>query len=653
MLMTRVSLIILLMISLHGYSQDYRKLQQLKQVVLQSPKDTVAIHALSDTLYAGRKVWNSDTLLFYNLFVYESSKKVHYENGVASTASALGNAYTASGDYSKSLVYLFEAEKIYTKNEDHKRLAGIYNIIGNTYLGTGNLEGQKIYFSKCYEIGLKHDLQTYKAYGAGGLGNYYSALKNFESSNKWMILACGLFKNSPNKIAYAICLVNIATNYRMLHNIVKADEYVALAKDAAEAADFNYATYLYYKEVGDIYMERHVYDLAIKNYNSALGLMIADKANHNISEIYKSMAEASVKAKQYPQAVDFLQSHIQYKDSVFNENNNKQLVDVKEKYETEKKDAEINILNKENALSQSELNRKKVLIYSVVAVALLLLVLFVFVIRSNVQKNKTNALLEKQKVIIEEKQKEILDSINYAKRIQYTLLANREMLNKLLPGCFIFFEPKDIVSGDFYWATYKDNFIYLAVCDCTGHGVPGAFMSLLSSNLLNEAINEKQISDPGQVLDYVRERLINSLDGGNDGMDAILVKLPVSVNGAEKTQVQYASANNKLVKIHKQQLEEFATNKMPVGKGEKKENFTTQVIDVHKGDVMYLYTDGYADQFGGEKGKKFKYKTLNQLLVSISELSPKEQEQKLRETFISWKGPLEQVDDVCVMGIKI
>jgi serine phosphatase RsbU (regulator of sigma subunit) len=651
--MSRVSLIILLLIGLHGHSQDYLKLRKLKQVVLQNPKDTAAIHALSDTLSAGRKVWNSDSLLSYHLFLYESSKKARYENGLAASSTALGNNYTASGDYSKALIYLFEAEKIYSKKDDYKRLAGIYNIIGNTYLGTGNLDGQKIYFSKCYEIGLKHDLQTYKAYGAGGLGNYYSALKNYESSNKWMILACGLFKNSTNKVAYAICLINIATNYRLLHNIVKADEYISLAKNATEAANFNYATYLYYKEVGDIYMERHVYDLAIKNYNSALLLMMEDKANHNISDVYKSMAEASIKAKDYQQAVAYLHGYIQYKDSVFNENNNKQLVDVKEKYETEKKDAEINILNKENALSQSELNRKKVLIYSVVAVALLLLVLFVFVIRSNVQKNKTNALLEKQKVIIEEKQKEIVDSINYAKRIQYTLLANREMLNRLLPECFIFFEPKDIVSGDFYWATHKDDFIYLAVCDCTGHGVPGAFMSLLSSNFLNEAINEKHITDPGKILDYVRARLINSLDGGNDGMDAILVKIPLSVTGAEKTQILYASANNKLVKVGKQQLEEFETNKMPVGRGEKKENFNTHAVDVHKGDVIYLYTDGYADQFGGEKGKKFKYKTLNQLLVSIYSLSPGEQEQRLRETFISWKGPLEQVDDVCVMGIKL
>ena len=649
-------LIILLWISACSCAQDYLKLPALKHVVMQNPHDTAAIHKLFDAIMSGKKVLNNDTLLTYSLFVYKNSENAKYDFGMAASAASMGNIYTSLGNYPKALEYLFIAEKIYTKNDDYKRLAGIYNVIGNTYLGTGNLEGQKIYFSKCYEIGLKHDLQTYKAYGAGGLGNYYSALKNYESSNKWMILACGLFKETTNKIAYAICLVNVATNYRLLHNIVKADEYISLAKPVVAEANFNYATYLYYKEVGDIYQDRHVYDLAIKNYKSALELMVQDKAIHNISEIYKSLADASLNAKQYPQTVDFLKLHMQYKDSVFNENSNRQLVDVKEKYETEKKDAEINILNKENDLAKSELSRKRTMIYFSIGFILLVLIMFAFVIKSNIQKNKANALLEKQKIIIEEKQKEIVDSINYAKRIQYTLLANRELLGKLLPGYFVFFEPKDIVSGDFYWIAHKNNFIYLAVCDCTGHGVPGAFMSLLSSNLLNEAVNEKSISDPGAVLNYVREKLVNSLDGGNDGMDTILIKLPdtVSQNGAGLgVELEYASANNKLILVRGNELQEFPTDKMPVGKGEREGSFETRKVELKKNDQLYLYTDGYADQFGGDKGKKFKYKTLNQLLLSANALTPSEQEKILRQKFIEWKGVLEQVDDVCVVGIRI
>ena len=654
--MRSVGLFIFLWIYACSCAQDYLKLPELKRVVIQSPHDTAAIHKLFEAVVSGKKVLDSDTLLAYSLFVYENSENAKYDLGMAASAANLGNAYTSLGDYSKALGYLFIAEKIYTKTDDYKRLAGIYNIIGNTYLGTGNLEGQKIYFSKCYEIGLKHDLQTYKAYGAGGLGNYYGSLKNHESSNKWMIMACGLFKESSNKIAYAICLVNVATNYRLLHNIVEADKYITLAKPVIAEANFNYATYLYYKEVGDIYQDRHVYDLAIKNYKSALDLMVQDKAIHNISEIYKSLADASLKAKQYPQTVDFLKLHMQYKDSVFNESNNKQLVDVKEKYETEKKDAEIHILNKENDLAKSELSRKRTMIYFSIGFILLVLVMFAFVIKSNIQKNKANALLEKQKIIIEEKQKEIVDSINYAKRIQYTLLANKESLDKLLPGHFIFFEPKDIVSGDFYWVAHKNNFIYLAVCDCTGHGVPGAFMSLLSSNLLNEAINEKSISNPGEILNYVREKLINSLDGGNDGMDTILIKLPdtVSQNGVGSgVELEYASANNKLILIRDHEIQEFATDKMPVGKGEKKGSFETRKVELKKNDQLYLYTDGYADQFGGDKGKKFKYKTLNQLLLSANSLAPVEQEKTLRQKFIEWKGNLEQVDDVCIVGIKL
>jgi serine phosphatase RsbU (regulator of sigma subunit) len=283
------------------------------------------------------------------------------------------------------------------------------------------------------------------------------------------------------------------------------------------------------------------------------------------------------------------------------------------------------------------------------------LILFVFVIKSNIQKNKTNNLLEKQNVVIEEKQKEIVDSINYAKRIQYTFLANSEMLKELLPQHFVFFQPKDIVSGDFYWMAHKNGFIYLAVCDCTGHGVPGAFMSLLNSNFLNEAINEKSITHPAEVLNYVRQKLIEALDGGKDGMDTLLIKLPddFSKMGSTGIKMEFASANNKLVLIRKGMLHEFTTDKMPVGKGELMLPFSSQTVELYKDDILYLYTDGYPDQFGGPKGKKFKYKGLNNLLLSSSLLPLNEQSHLLAQTFTNWKGDLEQVDDVCLIGLKL
>ena len=276
---------------------------------------------------------------------------------------------------------------------------------------------------------------------------------------------------------------------------------------------------------------------------------------------------------------------------------------------------------------------------------------------SNEELKTQSNLLEFQKTLLEERQKEIIDSITYAKRIQYTLLAHASLLEKYLPQHFILFEPKDIVSGDFYWASSIKtaasdggrSLFYFAICDCTGHGVPGAFMSLLNISFLNEAINEKNIYAPNEILDYVRTRLESSVsqDGGKDGMDGTLLCFEEN-----SSIINYASAYNKPILIREGVLTDLPFDKMPVGKGERNEAFIQHTIHVQKGDCLYFYTDGFADQFGGPKGKKFKNKQLNELIKTNHTLPPDEQKDKLLKAFQLWKGIEEQVDDVCILGLS-
>lgn len=255
----------------------------------------------------------------------------------------------------------------------------------------------------------------------------------------------------------------------------------------------------------------------------------------------------------------------------------------------------------------------------------------------------------RQKEIIQDKQREIIDSINYARRIQFTLLAHDDLLQEHLPEHFVFFQPKDIVSGDFYWGSATADSFYLAVCDSTGHGVPGAFMSLLNISFLNEAITEKKIYSPEKIFDHVRMRLVNSIskDGAQDGMDAILLRLEQS------GKITYAAANNSPVIISNGKAVDLAYDKMPVGKTENAVSFSVHDVVPEKGSMLYLFTDGYADQFGGPKGKKFKHRALCSLLESIHQLPMEEQKSILQQTFVEWKGTLEQVDDVCVIGVRL
>lgn len=284
-----------------------------------------------------------------------------------------------------------------------------------------------------------------------------------------------------------------------------------------------------------------------------------------------------------------------------------------------------------------------------------------------------------QKHIVEEKQREILDSINYAKRIQHSLLASEKLLSVHLSAgnsnphtasdYFVFFKPKDIVSGDFYWAASqplmvsKENesnpLFYLVTADSTGHGVPGAIMSMLNISFLNEAINGAKISDPAEIFNFTRTKIIHQLandgseEGGKDGMDAT-----ISAYDFKNMKLYYAAANNPLWVIRKENnefvLQELIPDKMPIGKHDKdKIPFTSQVFDLQKGDLVYTFTDGLPDQFGGPKGKKFMYKQMKELLLKNAHLSMYFQKDKINEALDNWKGTSEQVDDILVIGVKI
>ena len=229
-------------------------------------------------------------------------------------------------------------------------------------------------------------------------------------------------------------------------------------------------------------------------------------------------------------------------------------------------------------------------------------------------------------------------------------------LQDVLPKSFILFRPKDVVSGDYYWV-YKtpNNNIYFTVADCTGHGVPGAFMSMIGTSLLNENIIEKKVNNPGEVLDNMREKIIDSLNDKNssretrDGMDIALCKI-----NFEKLTLEYAGANNPLVHIRNGEINHIKANYQPVALtvGEKKP-FTNHKIKLKKGDMIYIYSDGYADQFGGEKGKKYMVTKFRKFLAYISPLDVKEQKKKLDQEFDSWKGEHDQIDDICVMGVRV
>ncbi|MCO6500878.1 MAG: SpoIIE family protein phosphatase [Vicingus serpentipes] len=266
-------------------------------------------------------------------------------------------------------------------------------------------------------------------------------------------------------------------------------------------------------------------------------------------------------------------------------------------------------------------------------------------------KNKNRAITL-QKLLIEDKNKEILDSINYAKRIQSAILPSQELITNSFSDSFIIYIPKDIVAGDFYWIEHLNNKILFAAADCTGHGVPGAMVSVICNNGLNKSVREHKLTDPGKILNKTRDIVLKqfekSEDKVKDGMDIALCSIEGNI-------IKYAGANNPLWILRKNatEIEEIKADKQPIGFFDNPKPYTTHTLELKKNDNIYIFSDGFADQFGGEKGKKFKTINFKNLLLSIKNQTMQEQSVSIKETFEKWKGSLEQVDDICIIGIKI
>ena len=365
------------------------------------------------------------------------------------------------------------------------------------------------------------------------------------------------------------------------------------------------------------------------------------------------------------ESLEMYKLHIKMRDSLNNESTQKAAIQQSAKYEYEKQraidDAEH---DKEIAIEQEAKEKQTILTYATAGglglVAIFLLVVFNRLKVTRKQKNiieEQKTEVENQKTVVElahteleEKNKEITDSIQYAKRIQNAILPPSKVVKEYLQESFIYYKPKDIVAGDFYWLEHAKGKVLFAAADCTGHGVPGAMVSVVCNNGLNRSVREYGLTDPGEILNKTREIVVQEFEKSEeevkDGMDIALCSLEGNI-------LQYAGAHNPLWIVRGGELLETKANKQPIGQFDNPEPYTTHTLELQKGDSLYIFSDGYADQFGGEKGKKLKTANFKKLLLSIQKESMEKQKQLIDEAFENWRGDLEQLDDVCVIGVRI
>jgi serine phosphatase RsbU (regulator of sigma subunit) len=594
----------------------------------------------------------------------EINKKLKNRQRLVVDQNNMGLSYEKLGELEKAVALYSESQKISEQDRDSNNLAICCNRMASLQSRLKDYVKAKENFTKALEI---HHLTKNKKgeiNALGNLGYFYGEIEENKKALEYYLQALDLLGNSKNLETRAYLLGSIGYTYLNLNDFDKAIRYTLQAKEMKEKMGVKGSLANTVHNLGAIYEKKKDFANALKCYNECVAMCI-DLGDIGLMVVtYEAIGRTYNSSNNCSQALTYLTRYNFMKDSINSDNANTQLQEMNVKYESEKKEREILGLASENKIGhlllkkeEEEVKRQNLQKIFFGSGFVLMLALAFFIFRGLKQQRLANTIIseqkkevEHQKEIVEEKQKEIVDSINYAKRIQLTLLAHKEMLDENLGDHFVMFRPKDIVSGDFYWATKKDDLFFLAVCDSTGHGVPGAFMCLLNIGFLSEAINENHIHEPNKVLDYVRERLIRSIskEGQKDGFDGI-----IACFNKKTGQITYASANNSPVLVHSGQYIELPGDRMPVGKGERPDEFKLFEVNYQKGDTLYLYTDGYADQFGGPKGKKFMYKKLNTLAADVSTLSIADQEVKLETEFNQWKGNLEQIDDVCMIGIKL
>ncbi len=755
-------LLILLPFSLKLNAQD-PVIDSLKTALKSAKHDTIRVKILSDILekcdfndiFKYSKM--AEKIAEKNIILNPTSKlNSFYLKHLANAFDNLGFMYHFQGDIPNSLDYLHKSLKIHEENKNDFSIALCLNNIGSIYLSQNETSKSIEYFSKSLKIYSKLNHIPGIALSLHNLGSVYALQGKKDIALSYFFKALKLYEKSKDKIGTANCFSNIGVLYRNRKDIVNALEHFNKSLKIQTEMNDQQGMAHSLSGIASVLILSNKLNEALNYAKKSYQIVENLGAPNDLKNTANTLKIIYRKQNRFKEALEMYELEMKMSDSISNEATKKASIKKQFQYQYEKKAAADSVKNAEEqkvksallTAQQAQLNQEKTKSYALYGGLALVIVFAGFMVNrfrvthkqkqiielKEIETQKQNEIITHQKHLVEEKHKEITDSINYAERIQRSFLATAELLDENLSSLrgtaypeidsgkqshqlqshaeldsashethnppaggqgddrdyFVFFQPKDVVSGDFYWATSTGSatnkkFI-LCTADSTGHGVPGAIMSILNISCLEKSVEEEKLTEPAAILNHTRVKIIErlkkdgSLDGGKDGMDCSLICFDFNsplqgavrqlADGDVVATMTYAAANNPVWIVrnatsvlsvraesrteNKFELIELSPDKMPVGKHDKDfVPFTQHSIDLQKGDVVYALTDGFADQFGGPKGKKFKYKQLKELLISNSQLPMYEQKEVLKTTLNNWKGNLEQVDDVTIIGIRI
>jgi serine phosphatase RsbU (regulator of sigma subunit) len=615
----------------------------------------------------------------------EIRKSINDPYGLAIACYSFGRTHTNLGNYSLALEQFQISLKIFEKIGNQEGIARTCNGIGMVYENLSqsllavkdneaNYKKALEYYQRTLDIFRNLKLKSEEGMSLQNIANANSRLatnqfvakygeewedsliklsskvilSSFEKSIEYYNKSLEIFKDTKDETQIAIVDINLGTVYSSVRDWNRANRFLSEGLELARKLNLPYQKVTALISLGESNSKQGKPSQAEANFlecsKLAKGLEMKNEERYcydRLSILYEQIGEIQ-------KALTYHKLSVKIKDEMFSEKSQKAITEMQTKYETEKKDLAL-------TLQDSVIKRQKLTIIGAVIGAFLILLVALLMVKMFLEKKKANRILEEKNELITEQKKQITDSIRYASRIQRAILPSDEVMKNNLPEHFVLYLPRDIVSGDFFWMTQRSGKIVIVAADCTGHGVPGAFMSMLGVSFLYEIVNKEGVMQPASILNFLREHVKHTLsqtgkkDEAKDGMD-----ISLCVFDPAERKLEWAGAYNPLILIHNGEMTEYKADKMPIAIHMNDYlPFTNNEIPIQKGDIFYISSDGYSDQFGGAEGRKFMSKKYKEMLVQIWNKPMDEQKEIIHKAHLDWKGNHEQVDDILVMGVRV
>lgn len=584
---------------------------------------------------------------------YEIDKSLGKKSGMAASLNNIAIVRYQQGDTRQAIEMYMEALRIREEMKDEKGIASVWHNIGTVYMEDENAVEALKCFEKSIIIAEKLNNLFYVASTLINMGNSERILKNFDKAESYYLRSLTIAQESGDNNG-------IATAYNFLGEVkMNINDYDAAEAYFLKSLEINLITNNLEGLVGvrtglcDVYRQKGELENAISQGKMAFKMAAAEGLPAFERDAAKGLYLSYREAGLYDLALEYREIYITSRDSLMNEKNTGAIMRSRFQYEFEKKEAlllaeqESRRLLDENKIKQKNNERNAFL-----GGSLLMLSLAIIGYGGFRRKTKDNLVISAQKEAVFLKNAKIMESIGYARKLQEAVLPPSKVVKTFFDHSFLIYMPKDIVSGDFYWMDARDGVSYFAVGDCTGHGVPGAMLSVLGLNGLNRCVHGLNLERPDEILEHLTQMVVASFersgDTVRDGMDIALCAFRHGGN-----ELLYCGANSPLWIARNKEIAVYKPNRRPIGFHENAEPFSVQKIEILPGDILYLTTDGFADQMGGPSGKKLKSKNLRSRLEQLSNLPLEEQSNFLIKDFEEHKGSEEQTDDVCLMAVKL